>query len=67
MPHTSLPHVSEEVLAIPEANIPETLRALIEQQKLSTLMARIHRELSSDDQGLRQQSRAALNRLGFPE
>ncbi|WP_419410708.1 hypothetical protein [Primorskyibacter sp. 2E107] len=47
--------------------MPRVVRALIDHRKLSPLMRRINADLASGDRELRQQSRSALRRLGFPE
>ncbi|WP_136443031.1 hypothetical protein [Pacificoceanicola onchidii] len=63
----SLPAAPADVLNIPDHEIATVVRDLIGHRKLSPLMRRINAGLSSENQTLRQQSRTALDRLGFPE
>ena len=67
MPHRQLPVSPSDVLRIPEADIPEVLRNLVQQRALSGLVARIHGELHSGDPALRVEGRKALDRLGFTD
>lgn len=67
MPHLQLPASPAEVLSIPETDIPEVLRRLVQRRELSVLLARIHREMRSSDPAARDEGRRALHRLGFTE
>ncbi|MCT4554731.1 MAG: hypothetical protein N4A53_08605 [Pelagimonas sp.] len=67
MPTAQLPAAPKDVLQIPSKDIPATLRGLIDTRSLTPLMREIHRQLLSEDQSLRSQSRAALRHLGFPD
>ncbi|WP_425099821.1 hypothetical protein [Tropicibacter sp. S64] len=67
MTHHTLPLAPIDVLDIPEQEISEVIRALIGHRQLTPLMRRINADLHSGNRTLRQQSRSALQRLGFPE
>lgn len=67
MPDPSLPRCAEDVLAIPEADIAETVRQLLDGRALSRLVRGLHEALSSDEAAERARAREALERLGFVE
>ncbi|APZ53480.1 hypothetical protein [Salipiger abyssi] len=67
MSANSLPHGSEDVLALPAGQIPDTISALVRKREFSSLVCRIHREIRSPDPALRAKGTEALQRLGFPE
>jgi hypothetical protein len=67
MPQSQLPRVSEDLLAIPPRDMPDTIRCLLRERRLSPLMARIHSDLRSDDPALRRMGGQALARLGFTD
>ena len=56
-----------DLLAIPPQNMPDTIRSLLRERKLSPLVARIHSDLRSDDPALRRMGGQALVRLGFTD
>lgn len=64
---TSLPKIAKDVLSIPGDRIPDVVHALLRARQMSPLLARIHADLASGDDGLRQQGVLALRRLGFPD
>ena len=62
-----LPKVPGDVLSIPVDRIPDVMRRMMNERQLSPLIARIHKDLASEDDAVRRQSVHALRRLGFPE
>ncbi|KUF12652.1 hypothetical protein AVJ23_02745 [Pseudoponticoccus marisrubri] len=62
-----MPSAPDDLLAIPAEQMPDTMRGLIRNKALTPLMARIHRDLRSEDPALRQQGSLALRHMGFPE
>lgn len=67
MSASNLPHGSEDVLALPARQIPDTISTLVKTRQFSSLVCRIHREIRSPDPALRAKGAKALQRLGFPE
>ena len=62
-----LPRMSEDVLSISGKEMPDIIRTLVRERRLSPLMARIHSDLRSTDPSLRRQGKLALRRMGFPD
>ncbi|EAU45782.1 hypothetical protein R2601_10774 [Salipiger bermudensis HTCC2601] len=52
---------------MPPSDMPNVIRRLTADRKLSGLVSRIHRDLHSNDPARRSQGALALKRLGFPE
>ncbi|MCR8548074.1 hypothetical protein M4578_09555 [Salipiger sp. P9] len=67
MPATDLPHGTEDVLALPVRDIPDTISDLVKCRKFSGLVSSIHRDIRSPDPALRDKGALALKRLGFPD
>jgi len=62
-----LPNGTRDVLDMPPSDIPDAIRLLIADRKLSGLVSRVHRDLNSPDPARRSEGALALRRLGFPE
>ena len=67
MPRSDLPRAPEDILSIPAKDMPDIVRSLVRERRLSPLMARIHSDLRSDDTALRKLEGRALRRLGFTD
>ena len=67
MAASPLPHGTRDVLDMPPSDMPNVIRRLTADHKLSGLVSRIHRDLHSNDPARRSQGALALKRLGFPE
>ncbi|MEN9060420.1 MULTISPECIES: hypothetical protein [Ponticoccus] len=63
----NLPQTSDEVLCLPDGDIPNTIRSLADRRALSGLMGKLHRDLGSQDDALKRKAKAALRKMGFPE
>lgn len=63
----NLPQSSDDVLGLPDGDIPNTIRALTDRRALSGLVGRLHRDLGSRDDALKTKAQAALKKMGFPE
>jgi hypothetical protein len=60
-----MPRTAEDVLAIPEDDVPDTIRCLLAGRSLSDLITRLHAALLSNDVTSGARARAALIHLGF--
>ncbi len=63
----NLPQTSDEVLGLPDGEIPNTIRSLADRRALSGLMGKLHHDLGSQDDTLKRKAKAALRKMGFPE
>ncbi|MBV2360241.1 hypothetical protein KUH32_10680 [Thalassococcus sp. CAU 1522] len=67
MPHHVLPTATDEVLAIPSQDVPDTIRHLLRNRAMSSLVERIHGDLRSSDPARRDRGAQALAHLGFAD
>jgi len=67
MPRPQIPSCTEDVLAIPQDQVPEVIRKLTETRGFSSLVHRINADVLSGNPQSRDMAQRALRHLGFVE
>jgi hypothetical protein len=65
MPDRKLPAHSADVVALAEGAVPDMMRTMLRQRRLTALMQSIHVDMRSEEPAIRMQARLALDRMGF--
>ncbi|WP_305968814.1 MULTISPECIES: hypothetical protein [unclassified Mameliella] len=62
-----LPKSSQDMLKVPQRDVPRVIRGMLSTRSFSSLLRDIHGDLAAPDPKLREQARLALRHLGFPD